>query len=117
MPADELNDQPLIRDLMSRELETINTYTNLMLRSQSDSTRAFFKHVIDEEKKHISEALTILRQLDPEQALILDKGGHVGLIKTSRIAANVAAEKPEPKKEIFPRESFTVGSLKGHSQI
>jgi len=119
MPDDSLNDQPLIRDLIARELETINNYADLMRRSESDEARLFFKHVLDEEKEHISDGLSILRQLDPEQASILDKGGHAASLKQEGISIPVLAGNSETREKSLPverRNSFTVGSLKGLPQ-
>jgi rubrerythrin len=119
MPDDNLNDQPLIRDLIARELETINNYADLMRRSESEEARLFFKHVLDEENEHITEGVEILRQLDPEQAAILDKGGHARSPKPENISIPVVTRSSEMREKSLPpeiRNEFTVGSLKGLPQ-
>lgn len=65
-------DLVLVRDIMARELETVNTYFALMQRARNEKIRSFIEHVMNEEKEHISESLHLLREFDSVQALTLD---------------------------------------------
>ena len=93
------DDLLLVRDVLARELETINSYLRLLRAAKSERVRAFLAHVTDEEKEHVSEALEIIKELDPVQAALLEQGSHAA-------RPNGPAAGPEPPP------AFTVGSLR-----
>ena len=68
----------LVRDVLARELETINSYLRLLRSAKSERVRAFLAHIIDEEKGHVAEAFEIIKELDPLQATLLEHGPHAG---------------------------------------
>jgi hypothetical protein len=73
------NEVVLVRDVLMREIETINTYQAIMDRSSTPEVKEFLNHVIDEEKEHVAEALEIIKRLDPVQASLLEANhGHPG---------------------------------------
>jgi rubrerythrin len=87
--------------VLARELETINSYLRLLRSAKSERVRAFLAHVTDEEKEHVAEALEIIKELDPVQAALLERGPH---------AASPAT--PPPQSPPQPSHGFTVGSLR-----
>lgn len=95
------DDLLLVRDVLARELETINSYLRLLRAAKSERVRAFLAHVTDEEKEHVAEALEIIKELDPVQAALLEHGSHA-----ARSSGPPAARQPEPPP------AFTVGSLR-----
>lgn len=56
-----------IRQVLSRELETISEYEELARAAESADVRAFFLHLAEEEKEHVAEAVYLLSRLDPGQ--------------------------------------------------
>ena len=93
------DDLMLVRDVLARELETINNYLRLLRSARSERVRTFLAHITDEEKEHVAEALEIIKELDPIQAALLEDGPHAA--QTGRPAAS---------PELPP--GFTVGSLR-----
>ena len=70
------NEINLVRDILARELETINNYQNLLSHAQTAEVREFITHVIEEEKEHVAESVELLKALDPGQAAMFEKGDH-----------------------------------------
>jgi hypothetical protein len=61
-------DVVLLRDILARELETINFYQSLLARAKTADSADFITHVIDEEKEHVAEAMELINRIDPAQA-------------------------------------------------
>src|SRR3954453_18209218 len=103
LAMDEIEDDLLlVRDVLARELETINSYLRLLRSAKSERVRAFLAHITDEEKEHVAEALEIIKELDPVQAALLERGPH---------AALPATRSPSQNSPQLP-QGFTVGSLR-----
>lgn len=66
-PDNLLSDVARIRQVLARELETINEYEAFAAASSSPEVRAFFLHLAAEEKEHVAEATHMLRLLDAGQ--------------------------------------------------
>jgi hypothetical protein len=64
---DRLSDVARIRQVLARELETINEYEAHAAASSDPEVRAFFLHLAAEEKEHVAEATHMLRLLDSDQ--------------------------------------------------
>jgi hypothetical protein len=62
-----LTDVARIRQVLARELETINEYEAFAAASEDPEVRAFFLHLAAEEKEHVAEATQMLRMLDAGQ--------------------------------------------------
>jgi hypothetical protein len=62
-----LSDVARIRQVLARELETINEYEAHAAASSDPEVRAFFLHLAAEEKEHVAEATHMLRLLDSDQ--------------------------------------------------
>ena len=84
-------DLMLLRDLVSRELETINRYRELATACADDGVRDFFLHIVDEEKFHIADTLRAIATIDQEQSDLMRIGftdGHVpGQLPPESVAA------------------------------
>jgi rubrerythrin len=94
------DDLLLVRDVLARELETINSYLRLLRSAKSERVRTFLAHITDEEKEHVAEALEIIKELDPVQAALLEHGSHAGHPTSP------------PPSQIDQPPGFTVGSLR-----
>lgn len=101
-------DVELVRQVLARELETINQYEQAAREADTELIRAFFRHLADEEKEHVAEAIQLLHQLDAAQrarASSVDvRPEHFGGIPSPR----GDAAQPAPRVA----HTFTVGSLK-----
>ncbi|HEU4387275.1 MAG TPA: hypothetical protein VFV34_05725 [Blastocatellia bacterium] len=100
------DDLILVREVLAREIETINTYQTQLARARDESVRAFLAHITDEEKEHVAEAVELIRSMDPVQAGLLDSG-HVTRNSAAPIstASSGTGAPPNPT-------GFTVGSLR-----
>lgn len=62
-----LEDIARVREVLARELETINSYEAHARATNSPALRDFFLHLAAEEKEHVAEAVLLLRELDAVQ--------------------------------------------------
>jgi rubrerythrin len=69
-------DLVLLREILARELETINVYQSLLEQANSADVTEFISHIMDEEKEHVAEAMEFINQIDPRQALRFGSGAH-----------------------------------------
>lgn len=103
-------EQELVRQVLARELETINSYEQAARQAESELVRSFLLHLAEEEKEHVAEAMELLQRLDPAQrghAARVDVGmAHFTENRAFRPAA-VPARADGP--QVY---SFTVGSLR-----
>ncbi|MCI0487489.1 MAG: ferritin-like domain-containing protein [Blastocatellia bacterium] len=109
-------DITLLRDILARELGTINNYQNLLSRAQRPEVREFIAHIIEEEKEHIAESMELIKELDPAQASLFKEGSHwrkVSLQPASSQTGRASATLPEDDNHISP---LTVGSLRRSEQ-
>ncbi|MCY1078582.1 ferritin family protein [Archangium lansingense] len=60
-------DVALVRQVLARELETINEYEAHARVASTPELRDFFLHLAAEEKEHVAEAVHMLRMLDAGQ--------------------------------------------------
>jgi rubrerythrin len=61
----------IIRDILMREIETINVYQRMAASTESPDVAGFLHHIIEEEKEHVAEALELIKRYDPSQAELL----------------------------------------------
>lgn len=103
-----MDDLARLRLVLARELETINEYEAHAREASTEKLRAFFKHLADEEKEHVAEAMALIHELDPVQAQEADevKTDHAHFTGTAGPAS--PATKPTP----MSRLQWTIGSLK-----
>lgn len=119
MIPDLEHDVAILRDLMARELETINAYRSLAARAPDGQAREFFLHIIEEEKLHVADVLRAIAALDLDQAHLLTTGfpaDHApGDIPAPPNAATVeeAPRGTSPPRGVLARGELTVGSLRG----
>jgi len=83
--ADESQD--LIRELLVRELETVNVYTELLESARTPEVRALLAEITAQEKHHIAEAADLLARYDAGQAAAFARAG---------VAVRRAPAAPEP---------------------
>lgn len=67
-------DMERVRHVLARELETISEYEQLSREAQDPRVRDFLAHLAAEEKEHVTEAVLVLRQLDPTQDEHFNRG-------------------------------------------
>lgn len=104
----------LLRDILIRELETINTYQNQLEQAQSAEVRDFLSHIIEEEKEHVAEAIELIRKFDPAQAALFGVSHHYSNGPTNK---SLEINKNTPGSQVVPKVSFTVGSLRGSGKV
>ena len=83
--ADESQD--LIRELLVRELETVNVYTEMLESARTPEVRALLAEITAQEKHHIAEAADLLARYDAGQAAAFARAG---------VAVRRAPAAPEP---------------------
>ena len=84
-------DVAMLRLVVLRELETINQYEEMARDAEEEHLRSFFRHLADEEKEHVSEAMALLAERDEAQ----DRWNRSVNIQ----AGHFAGEKSENAKE------------------
>lgn len=67
--------EDLIRELLVRELETVNVYTEMVARAQTPAVRELLTEITRQEKHHIAEAMDMLSRVDAGQAAALERAG------------------------------------------
>jgi hypothetical protein len=117
------HDVAILRDLMARELETINAYRSLAERAPDGQAREFFLHIIAEEKLHVADVLRAIAALDEDQAHLLTTGfpaGHAPgdipaptRVQPAAEAADAAPRGTSAPRPRLARGELTVGSLRG----
>jgi rubrerythrin len=110
-------DVQVLREILARELETINNYQNLLSRSIGPEIATFINHIIDEEKEHVAESMTLINRIDERQAIRFTNSEHWRVSDESAPAPeNRATDDIQHQKEV-PRSALTVGSLRGNKSI
>jgi hypothetical protein len=131
-------DLRVLREILQRELETINAYERMLDRVSDPALRKIIEHVTDEEREHVSEMYELIVERDVEQAAravksraqlvdmaLLTEGGRPAgtaaataglggelIISGARAAEAGPAALPPT---IFPDGDWSVGPLKGRS--
>lgn len=67
--------EDLIRELLVRELDTVNVYTEMIARAQTHAVRELLTEITRQEKHHIAEAVDMLSRHDAVQAEALERAG------------------------------------------
>jgi rubrerythrin len=111
MDANEM-DLTLVRDILTREVETINFYQRLMYQAQSNDVKDFLKHIIEEEKEHVAEALELIKEYDPAQAALLESGNHWREINAQTVVNEINLEARDESQRPLISNGLTVGSLR-----
>lgn len=100
---EDQQDVILLREILARELETINYYQSLLERARTNDVVEFISHIIDEEKEHVAEAMELINRIDPKQAARFGAGAHY----RSDASQNVTSPTDDKGST-----RFTVGSLR-----
>ncbi|MEW6208296.1 MAG: ferritin-like domain-containing protein [Acidobacteriota bacterium] len=99
------DDLIILREILARELETINVYQNLAARTENAEVAAFINHIAEEEKEHVAEAMEFINQMDASQASRFGAGAHWRQKSESSNPSSL-------QSTISKSHSFTVGSLR-----
>jgi ferredoxin len=75
MADDSTTSQDLVRELLVRELETVNAYTAMVESARTPGVRALIAEIAAQEKHHIAEAMDLLARYDAGQAAALARAG------------------------------------------
>ncbi len=67
--------EDLIRELLVRELDTVNVYSEMIGRAKTPAVRELLTEITRQEKHHIAEAVDMLARVDTGQARALDRAG------------------------------------------
>ena len=62
-------DLVVLREILQRELETINAYERMLERITDASLRQIIEHVTDEEREHVAEMYELIMERDERQRL------------------------------------------------
>ena len=57
----------VLREILQRELETINAYEKMLERVSDPSLKLIIEHVTDEEREHVAEMYQLIMARDPKQ--------------------------------------------------
>jgi rubrerythrin len=60
-------DLVVLREILQRELETINAYEKMLERVSDPELRTIIDHVTDEEREHVAEMYYLIMARDPKQ--------------------------------------------------
>ena len=77
MTGDDTTSEDLVRELLVRELETVNLYGTMLERARTPGVRSLIGEIAAQEKHHIAEAMDILARYDAGQAAALARAGVV----------------------------------------
>ena len=62
-------DLVVLREILQRELETINAYERMLSRIADPNLRQIIEHVTDEEREHVAEMYELIMERDERQRL------------------------------------------------
>ncbi len=107
-------DLELVRQVLARELDTISQYEQAAREAETELVRAFFRHLADEEKEHVAEAMQLLQQLDAKQRAHFSTVDvrHEHFLGISAKPAPASGAGNQTAAPPVLRHTFTVGSLK-----
>ncbi len=103
----------ILRDILVREIETINVYQRMAAETNSPDVAGFLRHIIEEEKEHVAEALELIKRYDPSQAGLLASGRD-----WRHSSETVAKHSAAPQEDAsLTRQTFTVGPLRSRGKV
>ena len=131
-------DLVVLREILQRELETINAYEKMLERISDPALREIIDHVTDEEREHVAEMYHLIMDRDPKQRarseeshaqltrMALLRPGSDVVVGTEPNAATaaglpgqlIAPTSPKqrdpmpPPPPVFPDGAWSVGGLK-----
>lgn len=118
MAGDDTISQDLVRELLVRELETVNLYGAMLERARTPGVRALIGEIAAQEKHHIAEAMDVLARYDAGQAAALARAGVVvrrdeapAPAPTAASGATVVFEPSGVAVEAAPDETLLAAAL------
>ena len=121
------DDVAILRQILQRELETINAYEEMLDRIQDPSLRQIIEHITDEEREHVSEMYELIMERDARQKTSAQNSRrHVdqalGLVSppaeeaprpsSAVLLPGGAVDLVPPPAPIFEAAAWSVGTLK-----
>jgi rubrerythrin len=77
--------------------------------AQTEEVRTFLRHITEEEKEHVAEAMELIKQFDQSQAELLSRANH-WRETPAQLGGGLAAQ--EQERSFQATKSLTVGSLR-----
>ncbi|HYP26867.1 MAG TPA: hypothetical protein VE262_09125 [Blastocatellia bacterium] len=111
---DKISDLMLLRDILAREVNTINNYQSLLPQATTSEVATFISHILEEEKEHVAEALNLIKEMDPNQAALLARDNHWKHETSSTETPGLETSSQPPRVE--PPQAWTVGSLRNEKK-
>ena len=112
--GDNISDLMLLRDILAREVNTINNYQSLLPQASTSEVATFISHILEEEKEHVAEALNLIKELDPNQAALLARDSHW---KSETSSAQMQSlEANSQRSMVESTQAWTVGSLRNEKK-
>jgi len=91
----------VLREILQRELETINAYEKMLERVSDPALKQIIEHVTDEEREHVAEMYQLIMERDPKQLERSQRG-------EQQLAAMKLAHGPAPTAAELGPEAATV---------
>ncbi len=99
----EQTDLEILREVLIRELETINSYTAMARRAQDPAVRSLLEHISRDEEEHVAECIQWIGRLNPVMASFLTRqpehvmdGRAQGALSTAPVVAAPHMTGPAP---------------------
>ncbi|MCS6915649.1 MAG: hypothetical protein RMK29_12640 [Myxococcales bacterium] len=126
-------DVAILRDILQRELETINVYEALMERLADPRLRQIVAHITNEEREHVAEIYELILEQDAiqratsqrgrqylEDALAASPTPAAGATPTAKqdqpaMSPGRALDLTPPPPPVFPQSGWSVGPLRQRS--
>jgi len=135
-------DLVVLREILQRELETINAYEKMLERVSDPALREIIDHVTDEEREHVAEMYHLIMDRDLKQQVRSSKGlaqlSQMALLHGSAATTAAGSERDAaaaaglsgqliepltthgrdpvpPPPPVFPDGAWSVGALKRSS--
>ncbi len=109
----------VLREILQRELETINAYEKMLERVGDPTLKQIIEHVTDEEREHVAEMYQLIMARDPKQLArslkveqnpdYLPSGGKVAPTVSALATDLVAPARPSPIGSLSPTAAAEAG--------
>lgn len=119
------DDVAVLREILQRELETINTYEDMIARLKDPALRQIVEHITDEEREHVAEMYQLIVERDPRQQALSERSrqhveglsappgpGVVAQAPAPPVSSVGALDLIPPPPPVFPTGAWSVGPLK-----
>lgn len=117
-------DLVVLREILQRELETINAYEKMLDRLSDPALRTIIEHITDEEREHVAEMFHLIMDRDPKQRARSEESRAqlFKLLQTdpalnpeNKAMASGEAPAAALPPTVFPENGWSVGGIKARS--